>query len=29
MSSDLNALTVWTFISPCDIPGDVEEMLVE
>mgnify|MGYP003423320878 CR=1 FL=1 len=29
MSNDLNALAVWTFISPCDIPNDVDEMLVE
>ena len=27
--SDLQPLTVWTFISPCDIPDDVSEMLVE
>ena len=29
MSNDLNALAVWTFISPCDIPDDVHELLVE
>ena len=28
MSTDLEAVTVWTFISPCDIPDDVSEMLV-
>ena len=27
--SDLQPLTVWTFISPCDIPDDVSEILVE
>ena len=27
--SDLQPLTAWTFISPCDIPDDVSEMLVE
>ena len=27
--SDLQPLTAWTFISPCDIPDDVSEILVE
>ena len=27
--SDLQPLTEWTFISPCDIPDDVSEILVE
>ena len=27
--SDLQPLTAWTFISPCDIPDDISEILVE
>ena len=27
--SDLQPLTAWTFISPCDIPDDVSDILVE
>ena len=27
--SDLQPLTAWTFISPCDIPDDVSYILVE
>mgnify|MGYP003397066213 CR=1 FL=1 len=27
--SDLQPLTAWTFISPCDIPDDVSEILGE
>ena len=27
--SDLQPLTAWTFISPCDIPDDVSEILVQ
>ena len=27
--SDLQPLTAWTFISPCDIPDDVSEIMVE
>ena len=27
--SDLQPLTSWTFISPCDIPDDVSDILVE
>ena len=27
--SDLQPLTAWTFINPCDIPDDVSDILVE
>ena len=29
MATELSALTAWTFISECEVPSDVQNMLVE